>query len=108
MRRFRSWALLGTIAVISGLLLGGCYMPPTPTPHLGQTIGPGAEATSSAQPLGLPTPGITIKPGATVSQPAAPPAVIEQTPLPTPPSPQAPATDTPASGGLPQTAAPRL
>ncbi len=68
--------------VVLGIVSSGCYMPPTPTPHPGETVGPGVEATSRAQRLGLPTPGITVpsQPSPQSSQPAFPPPTAFGTP----------------------------
>jgi hypothetical protein len=80
--------------VAFSLLWGGCYLPKTPTPHLGMTLPP---APTPGFPQGLVTPGITVGPqvGPTQPQPANPPGFAGQTPFPTLPSP------TPLGGGAP-------
>jgi hypothetical protein len=67
------------MAVAFCLAAAGCYLPKTPTPHPGQTVGPGA-----APPLGLVTPGITIpaEPSGTPPAYAQPPGAAENTPVP--------------------------
>ncbi len=93
-------SLLAALVIISlGL---GCYLPPTPTPHLGMTLPP---APSPGAPQGLVTPGITVEPqvGPTQVQPALPPGQAEATPFPTatPPSASAVGGTSPSPAATP-------